>query len=330
MGYYYLDDKGEVQYGQNDWEQFWNWLTGGESEDSSRWRLEFNAALAQYNQQYQLQKEAFDLNKQNQQFNQQLASDQFNMQKEAYYNGVLNQANQLRQLGINPASQGQISSGPSMSGGSNVGDISAGSVPGRNPSVQVASKDMMKLQLLSTMMQYVMQKKQASIAQQDANTRSYSAHTERMRAISQGKVDEANIEHIDLVNEAQTYQNMDLKRFNDSFGALGISSKASEFMKNVDPLVFAACGIVSILGNSKPGESDGAEAQVAVDNAHAIVNLPRSKQNAIEDWFEQHPSVSVDNMAYMMSGLLKDIKEDPKYYTYDVIQSSLDSIFGGY
>lgn len=231
-GNYRIDENGYYTgYQQSGWDSF----LGKSTEDEQRYMNEWNTALRQYEQQYGLQQEAFNLDKQNLQFNQNLATEQLGLQKEAqqanlanlkfnqelatrqqnlseesYRSGVLNQARQLQSLGINPAAMGQSLSGLSMSGGSNVSGVSsgsAGSVAGvgsrGNPTAaraqaisKYASRKQAQMQGMATLMQYATQKKQADIAQQEANTASYNAQTQRYLATGQVGVNNATIDQI--------------------------------------------------------------------------------------------------------------------------------------
>lgn len=78
---------------------------------NEQYAIEHNTALNQFNQQMDFSREQFEYNK-------SLSERQQALSEESYRSGVLNQARQMAQLGINPASSGGSVSGTSMSGGS--------------------------------------------------------------------------------------------------------------------------------------------------------------------------------------------------------------------
>ena len=120
-GSYNVNDDGSISYDSNGWEEFFHRDKVNQGKLNA---LQWNTALKQYNEQYQLQKDAFDYNK-------ELSNRQQDLAEDSYYNGILRQASQLQSLGINPATVGSSLSGMSMSGGSSVnsGSASAGNMP---------------------------------------------------------------------------------------------------------------------------------------------------------------------------------------------------------
>ena len=177
----------------------------GNSLDEQQYVTEYNEALRQYNQQYGLQREAFELNKQNLAFNQDLATRQQELSEESYYNGVKNQARQMAELGINPASAGGSISGMSMSGGSNVGGVSSGSVSGRNPNkLSNIEKRQLQLAMLGHMLNLAKVKSDievneynAETSRIEAETGAFDSITRRGQAGSQYALNQAQIEQID-------------------------------------------------------------------------------------------------------------------------------------
>lgn len=147
-----MDNNGNITgYDQTNWQAFWN--MGRMPTDVAQWIAEYNQANNQYQQQYALQKDAYEWNKA--------------MQEEAYYNGVLNEASQLSQLGINPASSGGSVSGTSA------GSVSPGSASGRSAG---AFHQAQKSEMLASLLQYALQKKQVDIAEYNAETQRISAN----------------------------------------------------------------------------------------------------------------------------------------------------------
>lgn len=165
---------------------------GALPEDVQQYLLEFNQAQQQYQQQYQLQKDAFDLNKQNLEFNQNLSTRQQDFAENSWKNNITNSARQMATLGINPAASGSGISGPTMSGGSQVSGINPGSVSGR--SVQRFNNKATKIQLLSTLLQHAKDKKALDISQQEADTHRISALSQAGLADSTSSLNKATIE----------------------------------------------------------------------------------------------------------------------------------------
>lgn len=222
LSHYKQDENGYISYTPSNWDKFW----GTDYSDQELNALQYNQALKQYNDQFQLQQEAFNLNKANQAFNQELATKQFGLQEESYRNGVLNQAAQLQSLGINPASMGgNISSGPSVSGGSNVGDVNAGSVAGRSPAmISNTAKQQMRLSALANLMDIATRANEHKVAM-------YNAKTQRMAVQSQDRKNTADIFNASR-DFAETRQNNISQR--DYTSALAESSRIDNEVKQGD------------------------------------------------------------------------------------------------
>lgn len=376
MAYYFnLDDNGKLNITQD---SFSNWANAGAlPADLQQYMIEYNRAGQQYEQQYQLQKDAFEANLQNQQFQQQLASDTFalnkdnlafqqglqqesfdfnkamaerqqSLQEESYRNGVINQASQLSALGINPASQGSISSGPSVSGGSSVSAGSVSGMPGQgagsgvnpgNVSGRAAGQIQRMQQMLpmfATMMQYANAKKQADIAEYNAKTSRISALANAKKVDSDILVNQSNIgvnESVIRANDARTefqkLQSGSYKYADDVLKAAGLSSELLKAFNSVSVSSAVASGVAVAwynLSQSNEGESDDHEMKIALANSERIDKLPESKRNAVYSWFDSHRSVDISGAPYIMSSVLSEI-EDPDTDRWEVY-AILDSAFG--
>lgn len=266
---------------------------GAISDDMQQYLLEFNQAQQQYQQQYQLQQQEFGLNKQiaeaniaNQKFNQELATRQQNLSEESYYNGIRNQASQLSSLGINPAASGSSLSGGTMSGGSSVGNASGvpSSARPTGRAIQRFSRDSLKAQMLSGIMQYAVQKRQLDIA-------SYNAQTDRIRA--NNDTDRVGIEErragadIDFKRAQTIWQNFQNESFSyaeNKFKFLGLSSHAIQTLRNVDAGTALALGLVSVL-DGNPDSSSG----FSIGVVQAYLDLNRKQRRAFDDFYAEHP-----------------------------------------
>ena len=269
---------------------FYNLFGQADIADNERYALEYNEALRQYNQNYQLQKDTFDLNKQNMQFNQQLQQDTFNLNKqnmqfnqdlsqrqqalaeESYYNSTINQARQLAKLGINPASQGGSVSGQSMAGGSGVSGVDAGYSPdmstgyasGRNPSAQIHNWAQNRLTMLSTLLDFIGKKASIDVSEKNAESNRINAEANMTSAKADEKNADTNrsVAHSTItLNAAKTaaemskndYQRMvneSYRKSEDIFSGLGMSTEFVEAAGNINPKTAAVLGVFTIFGNS--------------------------------------------------------------------------------
>lgn len=249
-------------------------------EDVQQYLLEFNQAKQQYEQQYQLQREAFDLNKQNLVFNQNLATRQQEFAENSWKNNITNSARQMATLGINPASSGGAISGPTMSGGSQVAGVNSGSVSGR--SVQRFNNKATKIQLLSTLLQHAKDKKALDISQQEADTRRISA------------LADAGLKSQEFRNNEEAYV---------AFASLGLSYPVVRALENVDLSTVGLTALFKIASVVLDGdEPTNGESGIIVDIAKALDKLPKS----VQDSFDSYVMDNSDSKA-LMSVTLSDV-----------------------
>ena len=369
-GYKYDDDGYITGYNQSDWDSFW----GKTTEDEQRYAAEYNQALKQYNQQYALQQAEFALNKDNLLFNQNLATQQLGMQQEmqvanlanmkfnqnlatqqqalseeSYRSGVLNQARQLQQLGINPASQGGSISGLSMQGGSNVANASAGSasqvsgvsgrsVNGRGAQYQASKiqRQLLQAQLMAAMMDYAQKANQLRVSKQDADTRSYMAQTDRMRQQVDASKLPSEIDSYELKNEYQRLLNADVQLSNDQLHAIGLSRDTISSWRGINPFTAGALGVTSVMGNVVKKEnwadlsdeeirSIKAEVDAVVERADSYEELAPGQKSAVDRFFEDYPEVaSMRN--YIPASTLQEWKRDG--YSDTAIYNKLKNFYG--
>lgn len=303
MGKYTFNDDGSLGYKKGFLQSFFG---GGNAEQLQV--HQYNQALKQYNEQFQFQKDQFDFNKGVSEFNMNLANRQQAMQEEAYYNGVSNQAKQLGALGINPASQGQaLSSGPSMSAGSNVSGASAGSTSA-TAGFDAFGSSKVGLDMLSLLASIKKMKSDEKIADKQADIAQYNAETSRISAESSRDVDKSTIAvnqrnmesslirdsytiaqemNIHSQTEYQRMINSDRKETKDRLGAFHINQNDLEMFKNMDWQVAIIAGVYSIFGNAgKNSNYDSnqvpitlAEWETVLENAQSYNSLaPRQKE----------------------------------------------------
>lgn len=238
-------------------------------EDVQQYLLEFNQAKQQYQEQYQLQREAFDLNKSNLEFNQNLATRQQEFAENSWKNNITNSARQMATLGINPAASGGSISGPTMSGGSQVAGVNSGSVSGR--SVQRFNNKATKIQLLSTLLQHAKDKKALDIEQQNADTNSYNAITSR-RSVDA----DVALKNQEFRNNEEAY---------DAFAGLGLSYGAVRALEGVDLSTIGLTALFKVadvvLNGDDPSPKEG---NIIVDMANALDKLPESVQNSFNSY----------------------------------------------
>ena len=266
---------------------------GAISDDMQQYLLEFNQAQQQYQQQYQLQQQEFGLNKQiaesniaNQQFNQELATRQQNLSEESYYNGIRNQASQLSSLGINPAASGSSLSGGTMSGGSSVGNASSLPSSGRptGRAIQRFSRDALKAQMLSGIMQYAVQKRQLDIASYNAQTDRIRANNDSARVDIEDRSANAEIDFKRAQTIWQEFQNDSFEYGEEKFKVLGLSHSIIQSLRNVNSATALALGLVSVL-NGNPDSPGGFSLGVI----YAYENLNRQQKRAFNDFYAEHP-----------------------------------------
>ena len=164
-----FDDDGRMQVVPTWWDEN---INKGRLNQLKAQAQAYNNSLDQYDQQYQLQKDAFE-------FNKDLSNRQQDLAEESYYNGTINQAKQLSQLGINPASQGGSISGATMSGGSS---IQSGSASAGNTNTPETGG--MNLEALSVLASISAKQSELQIAKYNAETSRISANAGAENALA--------------------------------------------------------------------------------------------------------------------------------------------------
>ena len=159
-----VNPDGTMSYKSNGWEEFFH---GDRKNQNVAAVASYNQALKQYNEQFALQKDSYE-------FNKDLSTRQQNLAEESYYKGTLQQAAQLQQLGINPAAFGSQVSGQSMSGGSSIqsGSASSGNISAPNMSNGAG----MDLSAISVLAGLKAKNEELAIAKYNAQTSRISAN----------------------------------------------------------------------------------------------------------------------------------------------------------
>lgn len=314
---YQIDpETGHLNISKGDWDAFWSFGDRTPSDDELRYMLEYNTAIDQYNQQYALQKDAFAANKSNMIFNQNLATDQFNLQKESYYNGLVNQARQMSSLGINPASVGGITSGPSVSGGSaSPGVGSLGSPSGMSRISQVYNKKMMQMQMLAFLSDQKLKQGQLDVARANAAANVMNAGSNRISAHASAGLSGAN--------QAQVEEVTNFLKTNGYLPPSGYSNTQEGFNWSKVIGVGSALALgLQLYGNNKnnnnrpSGRSGKGEPNVIsssvsdADNTERQMSLLPAIQANLETAFSDVPNV--DTLAKGV-GLDINSKETPTY-----------------
>ena len=330
---YEFDSNGNITgVNRSDWNKFWH--GSGMTEEQQRYMAEYNRANQQYADQFGLQQNAF-------QFNKDLSERQQALAEDSYYNGTLRQADQLQQLGINPASFGGSISGMSMSSGSSVsaGSTSASS----NPSSRLEQKADI-LGLLTNLATVANQSKQVDIAQQNADTNQYNAETSRISAENSGRKINSDIEvnnssiassvikdnyiksQIDNINSDTDYRKLiyeDKKSLYDSLHSNGMYASTFELVQNMDWQTGVAIGVASLLFNiTSPSKTstkpDGTSytkqekkelvdslAQEVVQNAMSYEALAPAQRDAVDRFYSEHPNIPQTGKDFPSSNLLE-------------------------
>lgn len=221
-----------------------------------------------------------------------------NRQQYLAENSVLNQARQLQQLGINPASVGQSLATASGSGGS------APSVS--QPSV---SGDSNALGLLTVLLDYKLKNRELGIAERNAETNEFNAETSRIdtdissrRANAEIALSNANRDKIITETEWQRLQNTDLGLSNKQLHSLGISRSTLQSFSGMDWQVGLALGVITIVGDIVYSVDASGVTEQAKEDA-ALVNEIVSDFNNLSDvqkagfyqFFEDYPEASRRN-----------------------------------
>lgn len=256
----------------------------------------------------------YDLNKQNQEFNQQLATRQQDLSEESYRNGVVNEANQLRSLGINPASQGGAISGSTMQGGSNVG--SSGSASSINPAESISTLASIMMQRQSIKNQKEYNDKMADVAQynaetdrmnaetnaRNAGTNEFNASTNAQKVASEILRNDSYVRYIDSQTKYQEFINDDVNLSNEQLHSLGLSRETLKAWSNINWSTAVALGITSLLGNVSKSDNwdysserrqsvELASAQV-IENAQSYEALAPAQKSVVDKFYEDHPNIN--------------------------------------
>lgn len=319
------DANGNITYNPSEWDKFWKGKNNAIPEDIQRYVIEFNQANKQYQDQYNLQQQEFQLNKQNLEFNQNLATQQQALAEESYYNGIRNQASQLSSLGINPAASGSSMSGGTMSGGSNVSGVpSSGRPTGRQ--IQTISTSQLKMQMLEKMMEYALTKRSLDIQQQNANTNSANAVSDRMRAENdssrvgiENRRANAEIDFKRAQTIWQEFQNDSFEYGEEKFRALGLSTSVIQSLRNVNAGTALALGLVSVL-NGNPDSSSGFSFGVV----QAYLDLNKNQRRAFDTFYAQHPEYAEQGSMLTANRMRDWINFD---FGYDEVYKALSNYY---
>lgn len=252
----YENSDGTVSTSQSDWNKF----ISGEDTESQRWAIEYNNAQRQYQQQYQLQQDAFN-------FNKDLSNRQQALSEESYYNGVMNQARQMQALGINPSAFGGSISGQSMQGGNNVASGASPQATGRNTTIQ--NKTMLALQQLTYLLQLrklqsdikvadseaYANKKNADTAEVNSQISGFNSLTQRLKTDSDIKFNEAEISYKSQLTSSvlqdtlmKEKQNSEYEKYIDSLSKVGLNSYLLKDLQNMNPALALGLGILNFFG----------------------------------------------------------------------------------
>lgn len=191
---------------------------------------EFNRNLASENMQEQLR---------NNEFNRNMASEKMAFEKEQYENGVINQAEQYRSLGINPSAiGGQLANMPSMSSN----QASTGSFGGANTnssSAQAltnASNLQYNLGLSSSLLS--IKKQKAEIDNINADTDSKNATVDKIHS---------ETDYNRLLSSYQDMLNSDKSHTVDMLKKIGLTEGLIRDLQNVDWQTALALGVVKLV-----------------------------------------------------------------------------------
>uniref|UniRef100_A0AAU8AYK8 Minor capsid protein n=1 Tax=Dulem virus 233 TaxID=3145710 RepID=A0AAU8AYK8_9VIRU len=348
-----VNSNGTVNFSQSGWDKFWH----GEDSESQRWALEYNNALKQYDQQYQLQQQAQQANLQNLKFNQDMQTKQFN-------EGLLSQAKQLSSIGINPASQGQT---PSTASISNVGGVpSAGSPSSTGRNTTIANKTALAIDLLNALVNLKKSNNEANLikAQSDslsrqANVAEYNAETERSKADSSIKLNESSIrvnENSIIYTDALTnniisdtsrklMENADFDEYLKSLKTFGLTDSMLSKMQNMDWQVALALGVVQIVGKTPwltdpeitkeesrrkglglPSLTEESANEI-IENSNTYFNdLNDTERRGINMFITKYPEFGDNVMSHITQSQISGWK-DNNYNSFDIYHA-LQNLFG--
>ena len=264
-------------------------LGGGSSQSLSA--IQYNQALKRQN--------TLD------QFNMNLSNRQQALSEESYYNGVSNQASQLRAQGINPASAGQSLSGMTMSGGSSAGsqsslpDMTSAALSSQSSLTSMLSllatisqnkesnkiaREQLELQRQKQSQDYSIAQQNVDISSRNADVNASNSQTQRDLAnntirlgnksieVSDKQLEQiqANIEHVNSQRSYQDMINESYKETNDLWKKAGLNTTLLQSVQNVNWQVGLALGVANLF-------TDAVESS---DSAEQIVNSVESSVDA--------------------------------------------------
>ena len=221
-----------------------------------------------------------------------------NRQQDLAENAVLNQARQLQQLGINPASVGQSLATASGSGGTSP-SVSQPSVSGESNA----------LGLLTVLLDYKLKNRELGIAERNADTNEFNAATSRIdtnissrRANAEIALSNANRDKVMTEAEWQRLQNTDLGLSNSQLHILGLSRSTISSFANLSVFTATTLGVTSLVGNIVDEIDASGVTEQAKEDA-ALVNEIVSDFNNLSDvqkagfyqFFEDYPEASRRN-----------------------------------
>lgn len=207
-----------------------------------------------------------------------------NRQQYLAENAVTNQARQLSQLGINPASVG--SNLASVSG-------SGGSAPSPSQYSLRSNLNTNKLALLTALLDYKIKSRELDIADKNADvnrrnalTNEFSAETDRLRS-------NADIGYINSQSDWQRLVNDDLGLSNSQLHSLGLSRSTIQSFGNMDFFVASALGIVSLVGNLLSGDDSAGDDLTSV--VYGFDSLTDTQKSGFYQFFNDYPEASRKN-----------------------------------
>lgn len=272
-------------------------LGGGSSQSLSA--IQYNQALKRQN--------TLD------QFNMNLSNRQQALSEESYYNGVSNQASQLRSQGINPASAGQSLSGMTMSGGSSAGsqsslpDMTSAALSSQSSLTSMLSllatisqnkesnkiaREQLELQRQKQSQDYSIAQQNVDISSRNADVNASNSQTQRDLAnntirlgnksieVSDKQMEQiqANIEHVNSQRSYQDMINSSYKDTNDLLKKAGLNTTLLQSVQNVNWQVGLALGVANLFTDAVDSNS----AEEIVDSVESSVDAynnlsPRDK-----------------------------------------------------
>ena len=246
-------------------------------------------------------------------FNMNLSNRQQALSEESYYNGVANQASQLRAQGINPASSGQSLSGMTMSGGSSAGsqsslpDMTSAALSSQSSLTSMLSllatisqnkesnkiaREQLELQRQKQSQDYSIAQQNVDISSRNADVNASNSQTQRDLAnntirlgnksieVSDKQMEQiqANIEHVNSQRSYQDMINSSYKDTNDLLKKAGLNTTLLQSVQNVNWQVGLALGVANLFTDAVDSNS----AEQIVDSVESSVDAynnlsPRDK-----------------------------------------------------